>query len=124
MSGVTRARSRARTHTHTHTCIYFFVYISRQGQQFFSSQGTHETSYSVVTKNLFPGVMRPGHEVNHSTPSSTGIKNESSYALFPLSAYIIGHGQLKTYTYTHTKYVLIYIYIYIYIYGVSGSAVG
>ena len=36
----------------------------------------HLRCCSVVTGDLFPGVKRPGCEVNHSPPSSVEVKNE------------------------------------------------
>jgi len=39
------------------------------------SHEAHPSSYSVGTGILYEGIKRPGHQVGHSTPStSTGIK--------------------------------------------------
>jgi hypothetical protein len=52
-------------------------FVSGSGKRFFSSKahtgsGTHPASYSVGS---FPGLMRPWRDVDHSSPSSGGVKN-------------------------------------------------
>jgi len=43
----------------------------------------HATSHSVGSGVLFPGVKRPGREVNQSPPTSAKAKNEWSYTSSP-----------------------------------------
>jgi hypothetical protein len=39
--------------------------------------GAHSTSYGVSTGGSFPGIRRPEHKVDRSTPVSAGAKNSS-----------------------------------------------
>jgi hypothetical protein len=41
--------------------------------------GPSHAPYSVVTGVIFPGVKRPGREVNDSPLSNTEVKNERSH---------------------------------------------
>jgi len=38
----------------------------------------HSSSYSINIEGSFPGIGRPGHEVDHGTPFSVKVKNEWS----------------------------------------------
>jgi len=46
---------------------------------------TLNKSYPIDTRGSFPGVKRPGHEADHSPPSSAEVKNAWSYT--PLLQY-------------------------------------
>jgi hypothetical protein len=48
-----------------------------------TGSGAHPASYSMGTKLLFPGINRPGREVDLSLPSCTYIKIELSYTFPP-----------------------------------------
>jgi hypothetical protein len=39
-----------------------------------NSSGAHPASYPMGTRGSFPGVKRPGREADHSSPSSTEVK--------------------------------------------------
>jgi hypothetical protein len=39
----------------------------------------HPASYPMGTSDSFPGVKLPGHEADHSPPSSAEVKNAWSY---------------------------------------------
>jgi len=41
--------------------------------------GTHSASFPMSTGVSFPAVKRPGHEADHSPPSSAEVKNEWSH---------------------------------------------
>jgi hypothetical protein len=51
----------------------------------------------------FPGVKRPGHEANHSSPSSAKVKNEWSYTSTPS---VCLHGVDRE------DFILFYLYFY------------
>jgi hypothetical protein len=40
-----------------------------------TGSGAHPASYPMGTRSSIPGGKRPGHEANHSPPSSTEVKN-------------------------------------------------
>jgi hypothetical protein len=50
-----------------------------------NGSGTHPASYPKGTKGSFPGVKRPGHEADHSPPSSAEVKE--CVDLYPHSPY-------------------------------------
>jgi hypothetical protein len=39
-----------------------------------TDSGVHPTSYTMGTRRSFPGVKRPGREVDHSPPTSAEVK--------------------------------------------------
>jgi hypothetical protein len=39
-----------------------------------NGSGAHPASYPRGTRGSFPGVKRPGHEADHSSPSSAEVK--------------------------------------------------
>jgi hypothetical protein len=43
----------------------------------------HPASYPVDTRGSFPGVKRPGREVDQPSPSSAEVENAWSYASTP-----------------------------------------
>jgi hypothetical protein len=48
-----------------------------------TGSGTHPASNPMGTGGSFPGVKRPGREVDHSPPSSAEVKNTWSYISTP-----------------------------------------
>jgi hypothetical protein len=53
-----------------------------------TGSGTHQTSYPMSTRGSFPGVKRPGREVDHS-PSSAEVKNVWSYTSTPQYTFMV-----------------------------------
>jgi hypothetical protein len=48
-----------------------------------NGSGAHPASYPMGTRGSFPGVKRPGPEVDHSPPSSAEVQNAWSYTSTP-----------------------------------------
>jgi len=70
----------------------------------------HSTSHSMGSRVLFPGVKRPGREVNHSPPTSAKAKNEWSYTSNPPSRL---HGvDRKNLLFTFLQQVWTYVRIH------------
>jgi hypothetical protein len=49
----------------------------------------------------FPGIKRPGCEVDHSPPSNAEIKNEWSYTSAPLYAFMAWTDRTPYFTFTY-----------------------
>jgi hypothetical protein len=58
------------------------------------SLGLQFSSYSIDIGGSFPGVRRPGHEVDRGTPSSVKVKNEWSLSLLPSMLSCCGQGHI------------------------------
>jgi hypothetical protein len=48
-----------------------------------TGSGVHPTSYTMGTMSSFPGVKRPGPEVDHSPPTSAEVKKMWIYTSTP-----------------------------------------
>jgi hypothetical protein len=59
----------------------------------------------------FPEVKWPGHEADHSTPSSEEFKKEMSYTYTPPSHYAMHTDFI--YLYLHRKSILMFTYKYL-----------
>jgi hypothetical protein len=53
-----------------------------------NGSGAHPASYTMGTRDSFPGVKRPGREADHSPPSSAEVKNAWSYISTPQYAFM------------------------------------
>jgi hypothetical protein len=58
----------------------------RQGVQ--NGSGAHLVSYPMSTEDSSTGVKRPGHEADHSPPSSAEVNNAWSYIFTPRYVFI------------------------------------
>jgi hypothetical protein len=52
-------------------------------RRFQNGSGTQPASYSMGTKGSIPGVNRPGHEADHSPPSSAEVKVSGAISPLP-----------------------------------------
>jgi hypothetical protein len=48
-----------------------------------TGSGAHPASYTMGTGGSFPGIKRPGREVDHSTPTSAEVKKMWIYTSTP-----------------------------------------
>jgi hypothetical protein len=53
-----------------------------------TGSGVHPTSYTMGTGSYFPGVKRPGREVDHSPPTSAEVKKMWIYTSTPPYAFM------------------------------------
>jgi hypothetical protein len=53
-----------------------------------TGHGANPDSGTKDTGSLFPGVKRPGRDVNHSPPSGVEIKESKAIRVFPLWAFM------------------------------------
>jgi hypothetical protein len=70
----------------------------------------HAASHSMCTVRSFPGIKRPGNEVDHSPTSSTKINNEWSYAPFHPMRGITLVFSLNNYRAYHTRRIFLIIF--------------
>jgi hypothetical protein len=54
-----------------------------------TGSGAHPASYPMGTRGSFPGVKRPGHEADHSSPYSAEVTNAWGYTSAPQYAFMV-----------------------------------
>jgi hypothetical protein len=60
-----------------------FELESRRAQEFSLLHGIHTTSFPIGIGGSFPGVMWPGHELDHSLPASSEVRKMWIYTVTP-----------------------------------------